>query len=160
MISRTDEFELLYEEHRDAAYQLAFRLTGNRAWADDAVQEAMLRIWRAGPEAQGLHSRSWILRIVANECARLRAARRRESKRIRHIAQLPVAKPTDRESIVDRLNRGLEKLPPIESNLLKLRYEIGLSQRSISAVVAIPQQTVSFRLKRAIRGLRDVMSNA
>src|SRR5260221_38337 len=55
-------------------------------------------------------------------------------------------------------NNMLEKLPPIESNLLKLRLETGLSQRSISAVVSIPQQTVSFRIKRAIRGLRKALS--
>jgi RNA polymerase sigma-70 factor (ECF subfamily) len=157
MISNGDEFELLYDRHHQAIFQLALRLTGNRTWAEDAMQEAMLRIWRAR-SAQGRSSRQWILRVVANECTRLHLVRQREFRRTQRIAPRPASKPLDPE-MVDQLNRGLETLPLVESTLLKLHFECGLSQRKISDVVAMPQQTVSYRLRRALSSLRKAMSS-
>jgi len=162
MISHTtnDEFELLYDQYREEALCLALRLSGDRALAEDAVQESMLRIWRADLQARTVHSRSWVMRIVANECARLRTARQRESKRIQRSALMaaPAQEQNVGRQVFALLKNALQKLPAIESNLLKLRYESGFSQRRISAVVAIPQQTVSYRLRCAIRGIRRAMS--
>jgi RNA polymerase sigma factor (sigma-70 family) len=52
------------------------------------------------------------------------------------------------------LYRLLKRLPTLDQQLIKLCYEEGLSQRRISATLAVPQQTVSNRLKRAISHLR------
>src|SRR5579862_6284908 len=58
-------FSELYEGHAGAAYSLALRLMENNALAEDAVQEAMLRIWKAAPTMRPGNTRAWILRIVA-----------------------------------------------------------------------------------------------
>jgi RNA polymerase sigma-70 factor (ECF subfamily) len=67
-----DFFSSLYERFGDDAYGLALRLTGNRALADDAFQEAMLRVWRAAPSYRPGNARAWIFRIVARESLRAR----------------------------------------------------------------------------------------
>jgi len=48
----------------------------------------------------------------------------------------------------------MAELPVDERSLVRLRFNDGLSQRQISSVLRIPQQTVSRRLKLAIERLR------
>src|SRR5580704_5282865 len=52
--------------HLDAAYNLARWLTGNRADAEDVVQEASLRAFSAIGQFAGGSARAWMLRIVRN----------------------------------------------------------------------------------------------
>jgi RNA polymerase sigma factor (sigma-70 family) len=52
--------------HIDAAYQLARWLTGNRADAEDVVQDALLRAFRATRGFAGSGARAWVLSIVRN----------------------------------------------------------------------------------------------
>src|SRR4051812_12823388 len=60
--------------HRDAAYLLALRLTGNSADAEDAVQDAFLSTTRYdGPIPRGDEGRVWFLRVVANAARKLRS---------------------------------------------------------------------------------------
>ena len=76
-----DTFSILYQEHGQAANLLALRLTGNRVLAEDAVQEAMLRIWRGLSTLRPGNTRSWVFRIVARECYRLLASTRQDGNR-------------------------------------------------------------------------------
>src|ERR1700681_2222008 len=50
----------------DAAYNLAHWLTGNRTDAEDVVQDASLRAFRAIQKFAGGNARAWVLRIVRN----------------------------------------------------------------------------------------------
>src|SRR5512139_3611041 len=52
--------------HIDEAYRLAHWLTGNRTDAEDVVQDASLRAFRAIREYAGGNPRSWLLSIVRN----------------------------------------------------------------------------------------------
>src|SRR6478735_2614768 len=61
-------FEAIYDRHGTAAFSLAYRIAGNRAAAEDIVQEAFLSVWRSSvrysPERGNL--RSWLLSVVHN----------------------------------------------------------------------------------------------
>src|SRR4051812_10512655 len=61
-------FELLYDRHAGAAYSLAYRIVGREAPAEDAVQEALLSIWRSRQRYDQTRGsvRTWILGIVHN----------------------------------------------------------------------------------------------
>src|SRR5436189_5268637 len=58
-------FEAIYDRHGSAAFSLAYRIAGNRAAAEDIVQEAFLSVWRSSvrykPERGNL--RSWLLSV-------------------------------------------------------------------------------------------------
>ena len=73
-------FDEMYKRHAEDAYGLALHLTRDRAMADDAFQEAMLRIWRATESFRPQNTRGWIFRIVARECTRVRKAARHGRK--------------------------------------------------------------------------------
>src|ERR1051326_3953546 len=69
-------FEELLAPVVDPAFRLAVTILGDRTAAEDAVQEAALKAWRAldrvRPDAE---LRPWFLTIVANECRSLRRSR-------------------------------------------------------------------------------------
>src|SRR5258708_37362644 len=59
-------FRSVVMPHIDDAYRLAHWVTGNRTDAEDVVQDASLRAFRALREFAGGRARSWLLSIVRN----------------------------------------------------------------------------------------------
>src|SRR3954453_2102277 len=61
-------FEVFYDRHGGAAFSLAHRIVGNRAAAEDVIQEAFLSIWRSSARYDPARGsvRSWTLGIVRN----------------------------------------------------------------------------------------------
>src|SRR6185295_1897641 len=129
------DFDALYSRHSAAAYGLALHMTADHTLAEDAVQESMLRVWRAAPVRRPGNDRGWVLRIVARECMRLQKRKQRERLRAeiahqiqpRNVETVPY-EYAEREGSLSRLRAALEKLPARERRLLSLRYENGLSQ--------------------------------
>ena len=69
----------VYTEHAGTIYRVAYTYMKNRYDAEDAVQEAFLRLIRARPTlADARHERAWLIRTVSNVCRDLlkTAARR------------------------------------------------------------------------------------
>src|SRR5262245_48401759 len=61
-------FELLFARCHGAAYGLALDITNNPTLAEEAVQEAMLRVWLTASSFRGESSvKAWIMRIVAGK---------------------------------------------------------------------------------------------
>jgi RNA polymerase sigma-70 factor (ECF subfamily) len=69
---RTDSFEALVGPYRAELHAHCYRMLGSSHDADDALQDAFLRAWRALPRFEGRSSlRSWLYRITTNSCLRL-----------------------------------------------------------------------------------------
>src|SRR5215510_4626385 len=75
---REAAFAVLFERHRQKAFDLAWRVLGDAALAADAVQEAFLTVYRKGPrfEARAQFT-SWLYRVVMNQSIDLRRRERR-----------------------------------------------------------------------------------
>src|SRR3954451_13192163 len=63
-----DAFEVFYDRHAGVAYSLAYRVVGEKAAAEDVIQEAFISIWRSGARYDRTRGsvRSWTLGIVRN----------------------------------------------------------------------------------------------
>ncbi len=69
------------EEHRVALTGYCYRMLGSGSEAEDAVQETMLRAWRAQDAFEGRASlRSWLFRIATNVCFDSLASRQRRAR--------------------------------------------------------------------------------
>jgi RNA polymerase sigma-70 factor, ECF subfamily len=88
-----DAFRHLVEPHRPALHAHCYRMLGSQHDAEDALQNTLLRAWRALPQFRGRSSlRPWLYRIATNVC--LDAIARRP-KRVLPIDHGPAAAPGD-----------------------------------------------------------------
>src|SRR3954470_9701916 len=74
-VARGDEaaFRLLARRHAADALRLARRILGNEALAEEIVQDALVRVWRAAPRWRpDAAFRTWLYRIVTNLCLNAR----------------------------------------------------------------------------------------
>jgi RNA polymerase sigma-70 factor (ECF subfamily) len=150
-------FDHLMLPHLDAAYNLARWLLRNDQDAEDAVQEACLRAYRAFDRFRGGDGRAWLLTIVRNVCySHLRQARREPALETfdddahGSASDLAEAKALAwRETKGELLREALARLPAEFREVLVLHELEGLAYREIAAVAEIPLGTVMSRLARA-----------
>jgi len=167
MDDRRRRFEAQALPHLDAALNLARWLTRSREDADDAVQDAMLRAWRAFDGFRGGDMRPWLLAIVRN-CCRSAAG---ERKRRGHVAlpdehdhmngeALTFAGPSPEDATIRtdagrKLDAAIASLPEEFREVLILREMEDLSYRQIASITDAPIGTVMSRLSRARTLLRE-----
>lgn len=166
-----EAFETLLARYGRRIYQMAYRMAGNEADANDLTQEAFIRVWRAfrriDPEA---NLESWLYRIVTNLYIDL--LRRRPKARLESLdAPLRTAKGDEvaREVPDERadpeatvlsaqldadIQRALVALTPDLRMVVVLSDIEGQSYEEISVTLRIPIGTVKSRLHRARRILQ------
>ena len=152
--------------HMDAAYNLARWLSRSPADADDIVQDAMLRAFRAFEQFRGENIRPWLLAIVRN-CWRNRAVDTHRRGRTPLPAEddraLEFAGPDPetealRASDGRRLGAMIAGLPEVFRTALILREMEDMSYREIAEATGAPIGTVMSRLARARALLKNQWS--
>ena len=164
------QFSTVVTPHLSDAFTMALWLTGDRADAEDIVQEACLRAFRAIATYSGGSARAWVLTIVRNTAySWLRKNRRAEFIAVDDLAadERELAERganiydliSDPESELiaradaTRLRMAIERLPPKFREAIVLRDIQGLEYAEIAEVASIPLGTVMSRLARARRQL-------
>ncbi|HUK18789.1 MAG TPA: sigma-70 family RNA polymerase sigma factor [Bryobacteraceae bacterium] len=149
-----EDFERIVREYQDRIFRLAYSMLGNRAAAEEAAQDALVRIWRGLP---GFRARSslatWIYAITRNTC--LTVLRRRDmavgslddpaSRRDaeRRMAQgWSAATPPDAEALLNRL-------PAKYRQVVALFYMQEKSYDEVARMLGMPIGTVKTCLFRA-----------
>jgi RNA polymerase sigma-70 factor, ECF subfamily len=159
-----EAFRRIVERYRDPAYALALRIVGSAPDAEEAAQDAFVRVWRALPQFRG-ESRfsTWLYRVVVR-CAYDTAARRRhradreepletESGGPREASVAPPdPAAAERERRVARL---LEHLTEVQRAVVTLYYYEDLSVDEVARALELPEGTVKTHLHRARAALRD-----
>jgi RNA polymerase sigma-70 factor (ECF subfamily) len=152
----------LYEEHGRSLLAYATRLTGDRAAAEDVVQETLVRAWKHADDlTEGKGSvRGWLLTVARNivtDRARARAVRPAE------VAESPERPPVERdhsESVVNTmvLLDALDQVSPEHREVLVELYYRGRSVTEAATELGVPPGTVKSRSYYALRALRAVMA--
>jgi RNA polymerase sigma factor (sigma-70 family) len=157
------EFEQLFLPHMDAAYNLARVLTGNAHDAEDVVQEAYLKAFRAFPRFHGKAGRPWFLTIVRNTSfSWLRDNRGRpdgaEYNEELHVSggPTPEAESLGRER-ARAVDRCVEQLSADFREAIVLREMEELSYQEIAEITGVPPGTVMSRLSRGRARLADCL---
>jgi RNA polymerase sigma-70 factor, ECF subfamily len=165
-------FERLTLPHMEAAYNMAYWILRSPPDAEDVVQEAYLRAYRAFHTWTGVDIRPWLFTIVRNSAYQVLSLRKRRANVISiedafapredSEAQIPEPASEDR-SVEERLigdaeqalvRSALAKLPHIFREVIILREWEELSYHAIAEVTAVPVGTVMSRLARA----RDLLA--
>ena len=177
---RGDEYAWreLVEPLRAELHAHCYRMLGSLHDADDALQDALLRAWRALPGFEGRGSlRAWLYRIATNSCLKLIQGRPQRVLPLDHgpaadpregpaepraeVAWLePYPEPPDasyeqREGVELAFVAALQHLPPRQRAVLILRDVLGFSAGEVGeALHAAPDAVYSIlqRAHRAVNG--------
>jgi RNA polymerase sigma factor (sigma-70 family) len=138
-----------------AAHRLAYAMLQGSHEAEDAVQEAIFKAWRArGRVRPDADLRPWFLKIVANEC-RQRVRRRWWSVVKRdEMPEIAVANPADAWEDASDLREALRRLPHQQRLVLALRYYLDLPFEEVGAALGISPGAAKVRVHRALSKLR------
>jgi RNA polymerase sigma-70 factor, ECF subfamily len=152
----------LYDRYAGLVYGAGVRYLGDRALAEDLVQDVFTAVWRGagGFDPSRASFATWVYRITRNRATDLI---RRRKARVRTVGDDPPfeAGEDDRTSELSRsfdLASALSRLSPVHREVLTLAYFQGLSQSEISRRTNTPLGTVKSRTTAALRALRESMS--
>jgi len=171
---QTRRFRELVLPHLDAAYNFARYLSRDATAAEDIVQEAFLRAFKAFPAWRGGPPKAWLFAIVRNCFLNWAAGRSGTGKLLVEEGALSgvqaqalanVADPgqdTPEAALIRRreaetLRAVIENLPEPFRETLVLRELEELSYKEIAALTAVPIGTVMSRLARARQMLCDML---
>ncbi|MFF7125195.1 MULTISPECIES: RNA polymerase sigma-70 factor [unclassified Streptomyces] len=149
-----------FESHRPRLFGLAYRLLGSAQEAEDAVQDAYLRL--SGADRAGIeHLGAWLARTVTNLCLnRLTSARARREEYVGQWLPEPVVTsdgslgPLEsaeaREQVSMAMLVLLERLTPTERAVYVLREAFGYGHREIADVLDLSESNCRQLYRRAV----------
>jgi RNA polymerase sigma-70 factor (ECF subfamily) len=146
-------FEETVRAHAADLYRYAYWLTRDHAQAEDVVQEALLRSWRAFPRLrERAAAKAWLFSIVRNEYLRAAGAPALESLEGVDIAD----DRADASSL--EIREALLALPPSYAEPLALQVLGGFSCAEIARMIGTSEGATMTRLTRARQALKRLVA--
>lgn len=152
-----EAFEKLYERHGPRMKSIAWNLLGNVTDAEDAVQEAFLKIYRsAGTFRGGSSFSTWAYRVLVNACYDLMRKRRRRQEVDDIVSvELPRTPAVDHPLRV-ALEQCLARLDPRRRAAFLLFEVEGFTHKEVGEILDVPEGTsknLLFTAKRELQGM-------
>jgi RNA polymerase sigma-70 factor (ECF subfamily) len=158
---REDALELLIRKYLKPIYGYVFRFVQNQQDAEDLTQEIFLKMWRNLKKfKKGKSFKSWLFKIAKNTCFDfLRKKKGNLALNLENLDILADFAPSlieevEKENWIEKIKKGIEKLPLKMQKVLDLYYNLGLNFREISEVLGEPVNTIKSRHRRAIYRLK------
>ncbi|HKG02621.1 MAG TPA: sigma-70 family RNA polymerase sigma factor [Conexibacter sp.] len=160
-----DAVRALYAEYGPGALALLHDAIRDRGAVEDVYQQVLLEAWQRGRSFDPARAslRTWLATIARSRA--IDHLRRRipepydltgtyaDGREFSTASSEPVAQLVDRVM----LEQSMDRLTPEESEVVRLRWHLGLSQQQISAHTGVPLGTVKSRTASALRRLRVML---
>ncbi|MBI4305689.1 MAG: sigma-70 family RNA polymerase sigma factor [Chloroflexi bacterium] len=158
------------EAHSKFVYNVAFRMMGNHADAEEVVQEAFLSAYRARDRFRGASQvTTWLYRITVNaSLMRLRKKSRKvevptDPAEMTRAYDSPDRRATPDQAVLsqelaEKLQAAIANLPPDQRAAVVLRDVQGLSNEEAAAALDISLPALKTRLHRGRVALREVLA--
>jgi RNA polymerase sigma factor (sigma-70 family) len=163
---KINAFSYLVDRHKDKAFNLAFRICGNREEAEEIAQDAFVKAYRSLKDFKMKSSfATWLYRIVYNTAISLVRSRR---KGVLTLEEFPAdavdflsfnknedeAADDYRNSLV---NFALQKISEEERGLITLYYYNDLDTEEISKITGINKSNIKVKLFRARQRMSEII---
>jgi RNA polymerase sigma-70 factor (ECF subfamily) len=154
-----EEFRAFYERTSRPLWAYLARITGNPHQADDVLQEAYYRMYRAAAKYESdAHRRNSLFRIATNVA-------RDAARRAKHRSDEPIADelrshattPDTEVQVRTDLSRAMTQLDPVQRELLWLAYAQGASHDEIADVLGLRSISIRTLLFRARKKLAKLL---
>lgn len=161
-----DPRELLtaaYDRYADGLYRYGLMLTVDHGTAEDALQQAFLKLARMGHRVLKIDSYAHYLRTaVRNECWRLMEKRRRRSREVELTETRPLIAPVDPTRVDEderhRLEIALRALPPEQREVVYLKVYEERTFQQIADMLSISINTAASRYRYAMDKLHLLLA--
>ena len=157
-------FARLLEAYKSPVYNLAYRLLGNAAEAEDAAQEVFLRAYlKLASYDRARKFSTWLLAIASNYCIDLLRRRRATMVDLDDVEFLVESRePGPEDAAVEGEQRNavataIDALAPAYRLPAVLRYYYDLPYEEIERITGLSQATVKTRLFRARRMIKEML---
>ena len=145
-------FDMIVARYQNKVFKLAFSILGERTAAEDAAQDALLRVWRNLDKFRGESSLStWIYTIARNAALTARKALRHAETSLDGVSERVMT--TAPEHATPDLMRMVEALPDAQRQVVILFYLEGKSYIETADLSGLPMGTVKTYLHRARKEL-------
>jgi RNA polymerase sigma-70 factor (ECF subfamily) len=153
-------YETLHRLHAPRLFNLACRMLGSAADAEDAVQETFLLVFRKVGAFRGESSvGTWLYRLGMNLCIdRLRSRAAGEARRTRPVDADPIPAPSgEDEMVLTRLDleRAIAELPEGCRAAFLLHDVEGFDHREVGAILGVSDGTSKSQVHKARLRLRE-----
>ena len=138
-----------YEQYKVGLYRFALSILKDSHRAEDALQEAFVRLLQQNRLPDPERIQAWLYRVVRNICYDTLRQHKREAAEIPNTA-------ADMEGNWEFIEL-ISPLPPKEQEILALRFIGGFSHKEIAKIMGITTHSAKKRYERAIRKLRTEM---
>jgi len=166
-------FELLISAYQKRAFNIAYRILENIDDANDATQEALIKVYRSIKDFKGDSSFStWLFRIVTNvSLDQLRSKKRRQvyyidkeivveddtlTMEIADYSNVP-EDVVDKKEAISQVHRAINLLSEEHKVMIVLRDIQGFSYEEISRLTDCSIGTVKSRINRARLSLKNIL---
>jgi RNA polymerase sigma-70 factor (ECF subfamily) len=170
-------FEVLLSRHRKPVYNFIYRFVGDRAQAEDVLQETFLRVIKSADSYQReAKFTTWLYTIARNQCVDL--SRRMKLRRMSSLDHSSTDDPdgatlldvvADGGAAVDRragdgelqarLKSAIEQLSEEQREVFLMREFLQMQFKEIAEVTGVPENTVKSRMRYALEKLRDLLED-
>jgi RNA polymerase sigma-70 factor (ECF subfamily) len=161
-----EAFGTLVSRYYDACWRFAYHMLGERADAEDVVQESFLRAYLAIARYDERDQfRGWLFRILTNQCRNALTSRGRRTRRFVQddiaLETAPAAPPGPATGVEDAaLIRALGQLDPAQREALLLKYAEGMEYSEMSAMTGAGESALKMRVKRGSERLRALLGRS
>lgn len=165
-----DAIGVLYDRYSGAVFAFAVRILGDRAVAEELLQEVFFRCWKQASAYSRQRGSfiTWLLSITHNMAIdELRRRGRRPQRADSADPVLLLTNVRDRDPSVedralmnalrDQIQEAMESLPVAQRRTVTMAYFEGLTQREIAEELREPLGTVKTRMRLGIRKLREYL---
>jgi len=166
LAGHSNYFGYLVDQHKNRAYNLAFRICGNREEAEELTQDAFLKAYRSLESFKMKSSfATWLYRIVYNTAV---SHMRLKKKGVLSLEDFPVEiadfagsnineEEADKEYRNSLINFALQKINDEERGLISLYYYECMSTEDISDVTGISKSNIKVKLFRARQKMLEII---
>ncbi|WP_394153998.1 sigma-70 family RNA polymerase sigma factor [Loktanella salsilacus] len=160
-------FDGLYAATSAKLFGVCLRVLGNRAEAEDALQEAFVKIWRNADRyrVNGLSPMTWLITVTRNHSVdRVRARKAKMNAGMDKAADVADAAPGPEALAIAASDRGrivdcMAQLDPDKAGAVRRAYLEGDTYQELADHYDVPLNTVRTWLRRSLLKLRECLSH-
>jgi len=160
-----DAFSQLYKATSAKLYGVCLRVLNNRAEAEEALQEAFIRVWRKADRyaVNGYSPMTWLITLTRNIAIDKLRARKETPVDIDDMPQLVASGPTPEGAAIaaserSQLNGCLDELDADRAHAVRGAYLDGDSYQDLAARYDVPLNTMRTWLRRSLLKLKECLS--